>query len=261
MHAELQTSARAIHPGSKFLLAVRFDIASGYRISWMNPGDVGKSTRVRFEVPEGFSVGPLLFPAPSRFEMPGNLVSYGYENGTAVFAEVTAPEQLVHGQAYRFDVRADWLACQEECAEEELSAWLELASVRSAPEPQLPQELVAHHAAIPQAFSDLPTSALDWKGGSAHPALTLKAEKVKWVDFFPGDLEQPKLIGVKSAGDVLSLKFEHASASKPLRGLAVGEVGGKTTFFDINVPWPAEQDARLDAAPAPAAAASRRRQK
>jgi DsbC/DsbD-like thiol-disulfide interchange protein len=240
VHAELLTSAQAIQPGGKFLLAVRFEMTSGYRISWTNPGDVGKSTRVNFEVPDGFSVGPIQFPAPTRFKLPGGLISYGYEHETAVFAEVTAPEGLPSSQTYRFDVKADWLACKEECAKEELSAWFELVSQRTAPEPRLPPELVAHYAAIPKAFLDLPTSNLDWKGSHARPALTLSAAEVKWVDFFPADLEQPKLIGIQPAGEALRLKFDGTSASTGLRGLAVGEWEGKVAFFDVNVPWPSE---------------------
>jgi DsbC/DsbD-like thiol-disulfide interchange protein len=240
VHAEFQTSAQAIKPKGKFLLAVRFDIESGYRISWQNPGDVGKTTRVVFEVPEGFSVGPLRYPAPQRFELPGNLVNYGYERQTAIFAEVTAPDRVPDGQTYRFDVKADWLACKDECASEELSAWFELASAAHAPEPELPADLAPHHAAVPTAFVDLPESNLDWKGGASHPALTLKAAEVKWVDFFPGDVEQPKIVAMKSAGDELHLKFASSRASKPLRGLAVADVEGKPTFYDVNVPFPTE---------------------
>jgi DsbC/DsbD-like thiol-disulfide interchange protein len=240
VHAEFQTSAQAIKPGGKFLVAVHFAIESGYRISWQNPGDVGKSTHVEFQVPEGFSVGPLQFPAPRRFELPGKLVNYGYENETAIFAEVTAPERLTEGRAFRFDVKADWLACKDDCATEELNAWFELVSSRSAPEPELPEALAVPFATIPQAFADLPESGLDWKGGPAHPALTLKAAEVKWVDFFPGDGEQPKLLKMKRAGDQLELKFARASSDKPMRGVAVGEVAGKTSFFDVNVPFPSE---------------------
>jgi DsbC/DsbD-like thiol-disulfide interchange protein len=240
VHAEFQTSAQAIKPGGKFLVAVHFAIESGYRISWQNPGDVGKSTHVEFQVPEGFSVGPLQFPAPRRFELPGKLVNYGYENETAIFAEVTAPERLSEGRAFRFDVKADWLACEDDCATEELNAWFELVSSRSAPEPELPPGLAVPFAAIPQAFADLPESDLDWKGGPAHPALTLKAAEVKWVDFFPGDGEQPKLLKMKREGDELELKFARASSDKPMRGVAVGEVAGKTSFYDVNVPFPTE---------------------
>jgi len=191
-------------------------------------------------VPEGFTVGELQFPAPERFELPGKLVNYGYENQTAIFAEVTAPDKLPDGRTYRFDVKADWLACMDECASEELSAWFELASSWHAPEPELPADLAQAYASIPHAFSELPDSGVDWKGGMAHPALTLKAPEVKWVDFFPGDGEQPKLLRVKPAGEALELKFARATTEKPLRGLAIGEVEGKTAFYDVNVPWPTE---------------------
>jgi len=234
VHAEFATSAQAVKPKGKFLLAVRFQIEPGYRISWQNPGDVGKSTRVVFEVPEGFSVGPLLYPAPQRFELPGNLTNYGYEHETAIFAEVTAPDRVPEGKAFRFDVKAEWLACADECATEELSAWFELVSSAYAAEPELPAELSAFYAAVPPAFGNLPKSDVDWRGDAA---LTLKAAKIKWVDFIPGDEQQPKLIRMKPAGERLELTFA-GTDSRPLRGLAVAEVEGKRSFFDVNVPWP-----------------------
>jgi len=67
--------------------------------------------------------------------------------------------------------------------------------------PELPSALAPYYAAVPTSFVDLPDSNIDWKGGPKHPALTLKAPEVKWVDFFPGDVEQPKLIAMKPAGD------------------------------------------------------------
>jgi hypothetical protein len=45
---------------------------------------------------------------------------------------------------------------------------------------------------------------------------------------------------MKPAGDVLHLKFDGTSSSKPLRGLAIGEVQGKRAHFDVIVPWPVE---------------------
>jgi len=193
----------------------------------------------RSRCPTASASAPPQYPAPQRFELPGTLINYGYERQTAIFAEVTAPDRVPDGQIFRFDVKADWLACENECASEELSAWFGLASSALAPEPELPADLAPYLSAVPTAFVDLPDSNLDWKTG-AHPSLTLKAATVKWIDFFPGDGEQPKLIAMRPAGDELRLKFASASASRPLRGLAVAEVEGKTAFFDVNVPFPAQ---------------------
>jgi DsbC/DsbD-like thiol-disulfide interchange protein len=240
VHAEFETSALAVEAGGKFLLAVRFQIPDDYRISWINPGDVGATTRVRFEVPEGFVVGPLQFPVPTRFNLPGKLVSYGYTRETAVFAEVTAPERLPENQVLRFDVKTDWLACKDECANEELGAWFELLSKRRAPEPQLPQDLDPYYSALPKAFAELPDSSHDWNVSHGKPALTLTAKDVKWLDFFPGDPELPKLLGVDPKGDALRVKFAKQPSSGQLRGLALGEVEGKLACFDVDVPWPAQ---------------------
>ncbi len=240
VHAELLSSAQAVEPAGKFLLAVRFQIPEQYRISWINPGDVGKTTRISFQVPEGFSVGPLQFPAPQRFNLPGKLVSYGYERETAVFAEVTAPEKLPAGQVLRFDVKAEWLACKDECANEELGAWFELVSQRRAPEPELPPELAAYYEAIPRAFAELPEAKADWKVTRGKPKLTLSAADVKWLDFIPGDPELPRLLGVDHEGRNLHVKFAKAATSGQLRGLAVGEIEGKLASFDVDVPWPAQ---------------------
>jgi len=263
VHAEFQTSASALEPGGKFLLAVRFEITPEYRISWSNPGDVGKSTRVSFQVPEGFVVGALQFPPPQRFELAGKLVNYGYQGETAVFAEVTAPARLSRSEAYRFDVRADWLACKDDCATESLDAWFELVSMSAAPDPALPEELAAHHAALPKAFAELESAECDWTGSPERPSLTLTASEVKWKDFLPADAEQPKLLGVKPKGDELNLRFAGRSEDKPLRGLAVAEVEGKVTFFDINMPWPSleeEPPARAELArPKPARRATSKR--
>jgi DsbC/DsbD-like thiol-disulfide interchange protein len=237
VYAELKTSAQAIKPGGKFLLAVHFDMVGDYRISWTNPGDVGKTTQVSFEVPEGFEVGPVMFPAPKRFELPGKLVSYGYDGHTAVFAEVTAPKKLATNKAYRFDVKANWVACARECATENIEAFFELVATHDAPAPSLPADLAAHYAEIPQAFAELPTAAFEWKGTGSNPALTLSADKVKWIDFMLSDVERWKLVRVDSSDTGLNLRFE-GSADAPMRGLAVAEVGGKHAYYDVNLPWP-----------------------
>lgn len=237
VYAELKTSAQAIKPGGKFLIAVHFDMVGDYRISWTNPGDVGKTTQVHFEVPEGFEVGPVMFPAPKRFELPGNLVSYGYDGHTAVFAEVTAPKKLPTNKAYRFDVKANWVACAKECATENIEAFFELVAAHDAPAPSLPADLAAHYGEIPQAFERLPAAQFEWKGTGANPALTLSADRVKWIDFVLSDVERWKLVRVDSTESGLNLRFE-GSADAPLRGIAVAEIAGKHAYYDVNLPWP-----------------------
>lgn len=234
VYAKFQSNVQAIKPGSKFLLAVYLDIVGDYRISWTNPGDVGRGTRVKFKVPRGFTVGPVQFPAPKRFVRDDGAVSYGYEGDTAVFAEVRAPRKLSSSKVYRFDVDADWVACKKECATEEINAWFELISQRNAPKGELSQELKAHYAAVPRAFHEHPTSTHDWK---SKRSLVLHASDTKWLDFFPGSLDQPKVLKLRKSSQGLELRFEKGPR-EPIVGLAIAEVEGQTAFFDVRVASP-----------------------
>jgi DsbC/DsbD-like thiol-disulfide interchange protein len=99
-----------VRPGHKFMLAAHFRIAKGYRISWTNPGDVGKETVVEIRAPEGFEVGAATFPVPERYTVPGGFTGYGYEGETAVFVEVKAPANLSRGRVHRIDLSASWVA-------------------------------------------------------------------------------------------------------------------------------------------------------
>lgn len=235
VYAKFQSTTQVIKPGGKFLLAVYLDIVGDYRISWTNPGDLGRETKVKFSVPPGFKVGPVQFPAPQRFERADGAVSYGYEGDTAIFAEVQAPGRLSSSKVYRFDVKADWAACKKECATEEISAWFELISQRNAPRPSISRELRPHYDALPRAFGDLPSSTHDWK---SDRALVLQhADNTKWVDFIPGDIEQPKLLGFRQTSGGVELRFERGP-SNPIVGLLVAEEEGKTAFYDVRVASP-----------------------
>jgi DsbC/DsbD-like thiol-disulfide interchange protein len=72
VHAQFETSAQAVEAGGKFLLAVRFQIPAEYRISWTNPGDVGQSTHVTFEVPRASSWPRCSFLRPGASTCPAS---------------------------------------------------------------------------------------------------------------------------------------------------------------------------------------------
>lgn len=237
VHAAFTTSVEAVAPRAKFLLAVHFDIADGYRISWTNPGDVGRTTEVSFEVPEGFELGEVRFPVPTRFDLPGDLVSYGYQGHTAVFAEVTAPAELAPNRVHRFDAKATWVACKKDCGREELSAYVELVSMRKAPYAELSDDLAQHYAELPQAFEDLPTATHEWKGSVERPLLALSADKVRWIDFLLDDVARWKLVRVESTELGLNLRFAGAGGQR-LRGLARVERDGKEGYYDVDLPGP-----------------------
>ncbi len=105
----------AIVPGKPFMLGFKFTISPGWHIYWKNPGDSGLPTQVKLDLPEGFTAGELLFPVPSRLELPGDIVNYAYENQVMLMLRVTPPKDLPIGKSVTFCGKASWLVCQDTC--------------------------------------------------------------------------------------------------------------------------------------------------
>jgi len=112
---DLVTAALVAAPliaGGSSGLGVTFTVAPGWHIYWENPGDTGIPTTIDFTAPEGFSVGPVHYPGPEMFTMPGDLSNYGYDGEVALLAELQAPAALPTDGEITAKVR--WLVCRAE---------------------------------------------------------------------------------------------------------------------------------------------------
>jgi thiol:disulfide interchange protein DsbD len=103
-----------IQSGTPFYVGVKFTISPGWHIYWRNPGDSGLATDVKLSLPEGFKAGELQFPVPSRFESPGPIINYGYENEVMLLIRVTPPAGLSVGQKLTISGKASWLVCDKD---------------------------------------------------------------------------------------------------------------------------------------------------
>lgn len=112
--AELVSESAAIQSGTPFWVGVRLDMEDHWHTYWTNPGDAGLGTSLTWDLPEGFSAGPIIWPTPEYIPLEP-LVSYGYEGTTLLMVRLDPPADLPVGQAVDLRVRADWLACQEFC--------------------------------------------------------------------------------------------------------------------------------------------------
>jgi thiol:disulfide interchange protein DsbD len=113
--AELVIDHSAITPGQRFRAGVRFVLKPAWHIYWRNPGDSGQVTTLQFSLPQGFVVSELRWPVPRKFEQPGDMVGYGYENEVVLWADITAPKDLKKGEAVKLAIDARWLVCRESC--------------------------------------------------------------------------------------------------------------------------------------------------
>src|SRR5687768_8264465 len=72
--AELLADTSAVKPGSTFRVGVRLTLEPGWHVYWINPGDSGVATKVKIDAPEGFKVGDVCYPVPTKFDQPGQAI-------------------------------------------------------------------------------------------------------------------------------------------------------------------------------------------
>jgi len=159
---QLLSELDALHAGDEFLIGLRHELAPHWHIYWKNPGDSGLATRPSLRVPAGFEVGPALFPAPDRIELPGDITVFAYETEVVFFWRVKAPDELGDAQSFEFRAESEWLVCKEEC--ERGAGRAELTLRRAAED----QEVGRDRAAFGASLTRLPQALASLKGASAR---------------------------------------------------------------------------------------------
>jgi DsbC/DsbD-like thiol-disulfide interchange protein len=128
-------------------LGVEFRLAPGWHVYWKNAGDAGYAPEV------AFASGPLgpatfRFPAPARFDLPGDLVAFGYEE--AVVYPVDARLAPTSERSARIAATLDYLVCAESCIPYRGEVALELPVAAAAvDDPELAPLVDAARARLP----------------------------------------------------------------------------------------------------------------
>ncbi len=133
VEVELVSEAVSIQPGHPFTVALRIRHDTHWHTYWENPGDAGLSTTLKWELPEGFSAGPIQWPAPIIFKLTG-LTNYGYEGEVFLLAEITPPETLFHGQEVTLHAETTFLMCDDVCIPGKASLVLNLPVLDQSPQ-------------------------------------------------------------------------------------------------------------------------------
>ncbi len=81
---------------------------------WQVPGDSGLPTRIEWQLPAGFTAGPIDWPYPHRLPA-GPLVNFGYEGETLLLTRVQVPANLATGKTVTLTAKAEWLECKDVC--------------------------------------------------------------------------------------------------------------------------------------------------
>ena len=129
----LVADVASVLPGRPFTVGVVLTMEPGWHTYWVNPGESGLATTVRWTLPVGFTVGPLLWPLPEKYIESGDVLTYGYAGETMLLATVTPPRDLTPGSSVALKAEVEWLECESTCIPGSGNAGLTLRVSASAP--------------------------------------------------------------------------------------------------------------------------------
>jgi thiol:disulfide interchange protein len=112
--AQLVSETEAAIPGESLWFALRLVHVDAWHTYWKNPGDAGKPTEIRWQLPEGVTAGEIVWPLPERFDLPADLVDFGYTGEIFLLTELTIPASFA-GTSLQIGADAQWLECEEIC--------------------------------------------------------------------------------------------------------------------------------------------------
>jgi DsbC/DsbD-like thiol-disulfide interchange protein len=124
--ARLIADVAAVQPGGSFTLGVLITMQPHWHVYWINPGDSGIPTSIRWLLPAGLQAEGVAFPIPKRFIQPGDLLGYGYEDEVLLSTQVQVSDDVPIGSTLVVGAAADWLVCRELCLPGGASLKLEL---------------------------------------------------------------------------------------------------------------------------------------
>ncbi|WBQ09984.1 thioredoxin family protein [Hyphomonadaceae bacterium ML37] len=117
VHPRLTADRVSVAPGETFHIALHQDIAPGWHTYWRNPGDSGLPTEIDLTLPEGWTAGDIVWPAPKAYPL-GPLTNYGYSNAVTLPVPVTVPADAAPGRI-EIPAYASWLVCEDICVPED----------------------------------------------------------------------------------------------------------------------------------------------
>jgi thiol:disulfide interchange protein/DsbC/DsbD-like thiol-disulfide interchange protein len=211
--AELVAEVAAVAPGEPFWAAVRMKMDPSWHSYWVNYGDSGVPTTIHWQLPPGWTSGPIQWPTPQRLPL-GQLMNYGYEGEVYLLVRLTPPVDLSSSAPVNLAANVSWLECADICVPAAANLTLTLPVANATPAPDS-----TWHAAIAGALAALPQppdafSVTSWRAGDKlfiglTPKNPAQAGAIKDVYFYSADSQvdpdQPQVLHQAAAGWVLEM--------------------------------------------------------
>lgn len=249
VRARLLSEFSSVYPGQTIALGVEQNIIPHWHTYWINPGDSGLATTIKWELPSGARAGDIQWPVPSRFKL-GPITNYGYEKQVTLLTDIHVPVDAKVGGSFPVRAKVDWLVCEEECIPQQVQLGVDLPVVAADSTQSVSSGdwLASARARLPvEAPWPVSVQYLQDKAELRIANVEWRNENIKDIWFYASQwghathsAAQPQRIEGNSI--VIDLPYGEAppSADKPMQGvLVIAEQSGDdvlTHGFTIGVP-------------------------
>jgi DsbC/DsbD-like thiol-disulfide interchange protein len=103
----------SVRSGDSTRVGVWLRMNEGWHTYWVNPGESGGPTVVKWELPEGITVGEIQWPVPELYVVAG-FGTYVYHDEVLLMAPLHVASSVGDG-VYELKAKVDWLECAEVC--------------------------------------------------------------------------------------------------------------------------------------------------
>lgn len=110
--ARIVAEQPVIAPGEDFRLGVMLTIEDEWYTYWINPGDAGMAPDIKVNLPQGFELIDIQYPAPEKFES-DEVVSFGYKDSVMFILRIK--NGITAAGTYPVKINCSWLVCKEVC--------------------------------------------------------------------------------------------------------------------------------------------------
>ena len=189
--ATLLSEVKTLEAGKPFTLALRLEHPQGWHSYYQNSGGIEEGPSIRWSLPDGFSAGPIQWPAPKvKDGLLGK--SFIYEGSPVFLVEIQTPPNLESGTSATLQADATWQICSESCINETQSFSITVGvGNNSEIDPTQAPLFVEARAKLPQKISGTPQASSN--GRDIVLRVTSDADEIN--DFIPDQAF------IRSAGD------------------------------------------------------------
>ncbi|MEI8038756.1 MAG: protein-disulfide reductase DsbD domain-containing protein [Verrucomicrobiota bacterium] len=200
--AEWVAEVLAVAPGATFTVALQLALPAGWHGYYQNSGGVEQAPALTWQLPAGFSAGPIQWPVPEVIDgFFGK--SFVYTGSPVFLIDLTAPATLATGTTLTLSAEATWQICENRCLNEHQTLTLNLpVGPAVVINPALAQRFAAARARQPARPANWRYAALS-DGGD----IILRVEPAGQLDHAPTDFI-PNQPFIKAASDGGSIRRE-----------------------------------------------------